>query len=85
MIGQLPSDLTFFDKGLSIGVIFFFMALVAWATRRYFGKGGIADQRTASIEELGQTCHTCRDEQQRLHTRLAECIQLLREVTNGSG
>ena len=77
-------DLSIFDKGLAFGVIAFFMALTVWAAKRYFGKGGIADTRTAAIEELGKTCHTCRDEQQGLHERIDECIKLLREGGDGS-
>jgi len=85
LIFSSAADLSVFDKGLAVAVIAFFMGLLAWATKRYFGKSGIADQRTKAVEELGHTCHACREEQQQLHGRLDECIRLLQEVTNGSG
>jgi hypothetical protein len=81
---QLAQELTLFDRGLAIGVIAFFMGLMAWAIKRYFGKGGIADQRIDAVEELTHTCHGCREEQQELHRRLDTCIELLNEGTDGS-
>ena len=79
---ELAQDLTMFDKGLAVGVILFFMGIFGWAIKRYFGKGGLAENRTEAIYELTQTCQGCRGEQQELHRRLDTCIEILNEDKN---